>query len=350
MSASGQRQGAQGGPDDFLDRRSYRLHPGERVIITGASGFTGTNLVQTCLRRESRILNLDPLPPRNDAHRAVWNRVDPLDSVAVSSAVTAFAPTLVCHLGAGNDLHGKTLADYAHNIEGVQTIIDTCNATPNVRRVIVASSRLVCRMGYHPTGEDDYCPTTSGGESKMVGELIVRNTEHRYERLIVRPTSIWEPSAQCPTGTASMPLRAVATSTSRDCLYASRLAMSGIPSISWSGSPMRRRKRFRDVLSISLTTRRRTSLRCRNMIQRYTNGPRIRTIPRSPLALAARVGDVLQHTGWSEPPLPTFRLNTLSTEMVYDLTPLQDAVGPLPHSLADGVRDAVAWTRRNSAS
>ena len=126
-------------------------------------------------------------------HHAVWKEVDPLDGAALSSAVTAFDPTLVFHLGARTDLHGKTLPDYAQNIEGVRAIIDACNAAQSVRRVIFASSRLVCRIGYQPTSEDDYCPTTPYGESKMVGEQIVRKADHRYEWLIVRPTSIWGP-------------------------------------------------------------------------------------------------------------------------------------------------------------
>src|SRR5271154_2141560 len=105
MSAQGQGRPSDSRPDDALAARPGALGPAERVLVTGASGFIGTNLVEACLRNEIRVLNLDPLPPRNDAHHAVWEQVDPLDDIAVSSAVAAFAPTLVFHLGARTDLH-----------------------------------------------------------------------------------------------------------------------------------------------------------------------------------------------------------------------------------------------------
>ncbi|MGC2372262.1 MAG: NAD(P)-dependent oxidoreductase [Solirubrobacteraceae bacterium] len=346
MSASGQQEGAQNGPKDTFDVSRSGFHAAERVLVTGASGFIGTNLVEVCLRREIKVLNLDPLPPRNDAHRAVWQKIDPLDSAAVSSAVTAFDPTLVFHLGARTDLHGKTLVDYAHNIEGVQAIIEACKALPSVRRVIFASSRLVCRIGYQPTSEHDYCPTTPYGESKMVGEQIVRKADHRYEWLIVRPTSIWGPWF-------AVPYRDFFDAVARG-RYFHVEGQAVRKSFGYVGNTVHELEQLAYAPAQALQGRTiylgdypPTDLReMADLIQREAEGPRIRTIPRLPLALAARVGDVLQHAGWSEPPLTTFRLNNLTTEMVYDLAPLQDAVGPLPYSLAEGVRETVAWMSR----
>jgi nucleoside-diphosphate-sugar epimerase len=322
------------------------FHPDERVLVTGGSGFIGTNLVDECLRQEICVRNIDPLPPRNDAQHALWEKLDPLNGAAVSSAVAAFDPTLVFHLGARTDLHGKSLADYALNIEGVYAIIDACNAAPSVRRVIFASSRLVCRIGYQPAGENDYCPTTPYGESKMVGEQIVRRAKHRYEWTIVRPTSIWGPWF-------AVPYRDFFDAVSRGRYF----HISGNvvkKSFGYVGNTVHELEQLAYAPADKLQGRTLylgdyppTDVReMADLIQRCTAAPRIRTIPRWPLAVVAHIGDLLQRVGWSEPPLTTFRLDNLTTEMVYDLAPLHDAVGPLPFSVAEGVQETVGWIRK----
>jgi nucleoside-diphosphate-sugar epimerase len=58
---------------------------------------------------------------------------------------------------------------------------------------------LVCRLGYQPNGEDDYSPNTKYGESKVIGEQIVKRYTHLpFEWLIVRPTSLWGPWFDIP--------------------------------------------------------------------------------------------------------------------------------------------------------
>ena len=61
-----------------------------------------------------------------------------------------------------------------------------------VARTVVASSRLVCRLGYEPRSDEDYCPTTAYGASKVETERIVRATTD-LPWVLVRPTSIWGP-------------------------------------------------------------------------------------------------------------------------------------------------------------
>jgi nucleoside-diphosphate-sugar epimerase len=350
MSASGQGRPTYSRSEDPPHARPSAFHAAERVLVTGASGFIGTNVVDACLRHEITVANLDPLPPRNEAHHAVWEKIDPLDAIAVSSVVTAFDPTLVFHLGARTDLHGRTLSDYAHNVEGLRVIIDACNAAPSVRRVIFASSRLVCRIGYQPTGEDDYCPTTPYGESKMVGEQIVRQADHSYEWLIVRPTSIWGPWF-------AVPYRDFFDAISRGHYFHIK-GQAVRKSFGYVGNTVYELERLAYAPADALQGRTLylgdyppTDVReMADLIQRYAAAPTIRTIPRWPLALAAGIGDLLQRAGWSEPPLTKFRLNNLTTEMVYDMTPLRDAVGPLPYSLAQGVHETVTWIRQQDGS
>ena len=65
--------------------------------------------------------------------------------------------------------------------------------------MVFASSALVCRAGYRPTGETDYCPTTPYGESKVEMEILVReSTLIPCPWAMVRPTSIWGPRFGVP--------------------------------------------------------------------------------------------------------------------------------------------------------
>jgi nucleoside-diphosphate-sugar epimerase len=69
-------------------------------------------------------------------------------------------------------------------MEGASQII-------NLNKIIIASSMLVCKLGYVPISFDDYQPNSLYGESKVITEKIVK--EYKNNWIIVRPTSIWGP-------------------------------------------------------------------------------------------------------------------------------------------------------------
>ena len=118
-----------------------------------------------------------------------------------------FQPEYIIHLAARTDLNGKSVSDYSANIEGVENMVKISNSLASLKRVIYASSRLVCKIGYQPKSYNDFCPTTFYGESKMIGEMIVRNyTKSFYSWSIVRPTSIWGPWFDVPYRNFSMQL------------------------------------------------------------------------------------------------------------------------------------------------
>lgn len=164
----------------------------QRVLITGGSGFIGTNAVAHFAERH-RVLNIDIAAPMNHAHATHWRQVDLLDAGALKAAVADFDPHFVLHLAARTDLGGRTLDDYAANITGVSNLLDALAGAPSLHRVIFASSMLVCRVGYQPRSDLDFCPGTPYGESKVRGELLVRERPPAVPWSLVRPTSIWGP-------------------------------------------------------------------------------------------------------------------------------------------------------------
>jgi nucleoside-diphosphate-sugar epimerase len=64
----------------------------------------------------------------------------------------------------------------------------------SLKLVVCASSILVCGIGYRPQTETADRPSTAYCESKVAGEILVREqAEGAFPWLIVRPTSIWGP-------------------------------------------------------------------------------------------------------------------------------------------------------------
>ena len=68
------------------------------------------------------------------------------------------------------------------------------------------------------------------------------------------------------------------------------------------------------------------------------------------LRAGGRAGDLLARHGMSDPPLTSFRVDNLLTEMVYDSGPTERIAGELPITMAEGVRATVEWLRGGTAA
>jgi nucleoside-diphosphate-sugar epimerase len=118
------------------------------VLVTGGSGFIGTNLVEWLLEAGHTVLNLDIKPPQNPQHKGIFRHVDVLDQQALAEAFSEFSPTHVVHLAARCDLNEKhSIKGYRANTEGTQNVVDSIIATPSIVRSVLASTRLVCPSG-----------------------------------------------------------------------------------------------------------------------------------------------------------------------------------------------------------
>ena len=171
---------------------------GRRIVVTGGSGFIGTNFIELLSRAGHEVFNLDVKPPNAVTERVRWRQLDIRDRAALLAVLRELAPEIVVHLAARTDLNGASVTDYDANTDGVRNMIDAA-ATASVKRVLFASSRLVCRIGHQPQSPLDFCPTTPYGQSKVVGEQLVRAAvDAPFEWAIVRPTSIWGPWFHIP--------------------------------------------------------------------------------------------------------------------------------------------------------
>jgi len=165
----------------------------KKIIITGGSGFIGTNLITFFEKLHFEIHNYDIRPPQNKNQLRYWKKIDIMDINNLSSNISTISPNYVFHLAARTDLNGSNLNEYETNTQGLNNLIFALNNCSSVEFVVFVSSMLVCKAGYIPKSEIDYNPNTLYGESKMLGEKIIRSSNLNFSWVIVRPTSIWGP-------------------------------------------------------------------------------------------------------------------------------------------------------------
>jgi nucleoside-diphosphate-sugar epimerase len=170
-----------------------------KVLVTGGSGFIGTNLIEELIKEPFQILNIDSKKPHIDDHVQYWQDINILDYKKLSEAIEGFDPEIIIHLASVTDLNGTDLEYYKPNIEGTENIITIANGLKSVKRILFTSSMYVCQPGWIPKDYHSYKPHTIYGESKVKGELIVKSIKGQaYEWTIIRPTSIWGPWFDIP--------------------------------------------------------------------------------------------------------------------------------------------------------
>lgn len=169
-----------------------------KIAVTGGSGFIGTNLLVDLLKKNHEIINIDIVyPPINDL-KTKTEICDICDRERLSQIIKRFAPDYIVHLAARTDLDGKTLEDYDANITGTKNIVEIASDLIYLKKLVVTSSMLVCKVGYQPKHSEDYCPTTLYGESKVETERITREINPNCDWVFLRPTSIWGPWFKIP--------------------------------------------------------------------------------------------------------------------------------------------------------
>lgn len=164
-----------------------------KILITGGSGFIGTNLIEKLDKDGHDILNLDLVKPKISFQLKFWIKVDINSFNSLNQIITNFGPDYIVHLAARTDLDGISLDDYKTNVLGVENILKISNGLKSLRKIVITSSMLVCHGGYYPKDQFDYSPTTIYGESKVLTEKIIWNNKPTCDWAIIRPTSIWGP-------------------------------------------------------------------------------------------------------------------------------------------------------------
>jgi GlcNAc-P-P-Und epimerase len=166
---------------------------GQRVLLTGGSGFIGTNLTDLLLACGAQVVNADVRPPLSPAHMGLWRRCDVGSEAELRSLLAGTSPNAVVHLAARTDTTSDVVSKYDINHVGTANVVRAMAATPSTEQFVLVSSQFVLGPGMPFTGEEDYAPHTAYGHSKVAAERWLRRHPPALTWSIVRPTNVWGP-------------------------------------------------------------------------------------------------------------------------------------------------------------
>lgn len=315
-----------------------------RILVTGTAGYIGHAVAERLTKEGHDVTGLD-LRSANKPQSFDAMQCDICDAASLKTAIATIRPEAVVHLAAQTDIRGESsLDEYPANMQGVENLAAALADVGTCRQAVYASTQLVCRPGYIPKSDTDYCPHTFYGQSKVRTEQIIRERASAVsDWCLIRPTSIWGPGMSDHYQTL---LRLIQRGLYFHCGHAPLFKSFGyidnaafqISRLITAPADQIAGKTFyiADYKPISL--------------RKYTNdlakGLGARPIPTVPLPLArslAWIGDVIGAMGLRQFPFNSFRLNNILTEYRFDMTELASVCGPTPVSYDEGIARTVAW-------
>ncbi|HEU0191787.1 MAG TPA: NAD-dependent epimerase/dehydratase family protein [Mycobacterium sp.] len=179
-----------------------------RVLVTGGSGFVGTNFVKTLLERGHQVRSFDRAPSPLGEHPQLQTlQGDICDRDTAAAAVDGI--DTVFHTAAVIDLAGgKAVTDelrnrsFGVNVGGTENLVHAGQAA-GVKRFVYTASNSVVMGGKSISGGDETMPYTTKfndlyTETKVVAEQFVlgQNGVGGMLTCSIRPSGIWGPGDQ----------------------------------------------------------------------------------------------------------------------------------------------------------
>ena len=318
-----------------------------KILIVGGSGFIGTNYIEFLLRKtQVDFLNIDSLAPKNPLHESYWKKCDLMDVDNLKKIVLDYSPTHIVYLAAKIGVHNSDSNAFSANTAGLKNFVDIINDCSSVERVIFTSSFIVCKVGYIPKNDTDYCPNTAYGESKVKGEEIIRaQSGSSYLKTIIRPISIWGPWGEEPYKNLFKSIAQGWYFHIGSGHYKRSLGYVG-NFVYQIHQILLAPKEAIDSKVIYLADYLPTDLyEMTNSISQVAGARKIRHIPLFLMKIAAKFGDVFMVLGLKGFPMNSFRLNNILTQYVFDMNPIENIAGKLPYTLKEGIEETVGYLR-----
>ncbi|MCG8422501.1 MAG: NAD-dependent epimerase/dehydratase family protein [Proteobacteria bacterium] len=158
-----------------------------KILITGASGQIGTDLIRTLHRRGHTLVATDVREPEQLDDGVQWQELDVTERSHVSEVIAAAQPDAVFHLAAILSARGEANPQrtYEINQAGTYYVLESCREH-GAGQVIFTSSIAAYGPGFgpglpDPTPEEVALhPTTMYGVTKVGGELLCEYYHQRY--------------------------------------------------------------------------------------------------------------------------------------------------------------------------
>jgi len=315
----------------------------QRVLITGGSGFIGTNLTGGLKRAGIAVLNLATRPPRCDTHLDVFVKADVTRFHDIANALSSFEPTTVIHLAARTAISRHTACDYSVNVEGTRTLLRALAVARGVERALFASSMVVGWPGERR--ERDRAADAYRKSKIEMEELVAAAPDMPCARCILRPVSTWGPWFGSPFHGF---FRSLESGRYR------HLPGADTPKrLSYVGNAVfqlirlaQARPQLIDRQTLHLGDYEPTTVRqWANAIARAFGLPEPAAIPPRLAHAMALAGDLLEGLGVARnAPLTSRRIaNMQINTSVFPIDDIRRIAGPLPYTLDDGVRETVQW-------
>ena len=185
-------------------------------LVTGATGFAGSHLVDHLLEHESCVAAWAHVRGR-EPHlagdsRILWESVDLLDRAAVARALAALKPSVIYHcagIAHVGESWSKPVRALSVNVLGTHHVLEGAREAGLECPVLVTGSALVYRSSTNYLREDDPIgPSDPYGVSKLAQEMLAMRQRHESV-FIVRPFNHAGPR-QSPTYVTSSFARQIA--------------------------------------------------------------------------------------------------------------------------------------------
>lgn len=167
----------------------------DMILITGGSGFIGTNLIELFEEKGYTFVNYDKADATKPNQHKYWHEGNIMDKKALAEAFDKYKPTVVIHLAARTDTLSDKLEDYIENTEGTENVVNEIKKHEYIKHALFASTQYVYKDMVTPFGltDDSYAPHTVYGISKKMDEEYIRKSGMKCKWTIFRPCNVWGP-------------------------------------------------------------------------------------------------------------------------------------------------------------
>lgn len=166
-----------------------------RVLVTGATGFIGLNLIKALKQKEYEIFCLIRKTGNIDKLKQLKVNLIYGDITAIESLYPAtMGMDYIYHLAIAK--YPRTISAYYEiNSQGTENLLKAClKKSPHLKNFIYVSS--LAAAGYSPDGKplqetDPEHPVTHYGKSKLEAEKAVLNYKDKFPIVILRPPTVY---------------------------------------------------------------------------------------------------------------------------------------------------------------
>ena len=299
-------------------------------------------MVDYYVKKGVEVLNVDIIAPLDPNQNKYWSKSDINNLDELYKIFRDYKPTHVVHLAAGTGMGVTDISHFKTNFDGVKTLIKACNEVDVLKKVVFTSSLLVCERSYVPKHDEDFKPDSLYGESKILSEKIVRDSNLIADWAIVRPTAVWGPWFRSSYTTFfNLVVKGLYVNPGKKKLEKPATFVGNtvfmMDKILNSNKTNYNVYYLADYPEYSIQE-------WANSISYCVGNSKPITIPKLLVNGLAKIGDILKLVRlFPDPPLTSFRLNNIISGVKYDLHKTKDIVGDLPFNLNSGVEGTLDW-------